>query len=57
MSYDQWKTASPYDDEIDFAEEAEKWLKRHKADQDSKDEHIHDTYWLIEGLVNLLDEL
>jgi hypothetical protein len=37
MSYDQWKTASPYDDEPDPAEEAEKmaakcekYLKAHK---------------------------
>ena len=29
MSYDQWKTASPYDDEPDPIEEAESWLKRH----------------------------
>ena len=26
MSYDQWKTASPYDDEPDVLEEAEKWM-------------------------------
>ncbi len=28
-SYDQWKTASPYDAEPDPIEEAEKWLNRH----------------------------
>ena len=27
MSYDQWKTASPYDDEPDVVEEAERFLK------------------------------
>lgn len=27
MSYDQWATASPYDDEIDWVEAAEKALK------------------------------
>ena len=27
MSYDQWKTASPYDDEPDPTEEAERFLK------------------------------
>ena len=27
-SYDQWKTASPYDDEVDWVEECEKMAKR-----------------------------
>jgi hypothetical protein len=27
MSYDQWKTASPYDDEIDVEEEIDKRIK------------------------------
>ena len=27
MSYDQWKTASPYDDDPDPIEEAERFLK------------------------------
>jgi len=27
MGYDQWKTASPYDDEPDLIEEAERFLK------------------------------
>jgi len=30
--YDQWKTASPYDDEPDPIEEAENWLERHPDD-------------------------
>ena len=31
MSYDQWKTASPYDSEPDPIEEAERWLSLHPA--------------------------
>ena len=33
MSYDQWKTATPYDDDPDVLEDAQKWLN-HVADQD-----------------------
>ena len=33
MSYDQWKTASPYDDEPDPIEEAEHWLKQHPEER------------------------
>jgi hypothetical protein len=32
MSYDQWKTASPYDDEPDPIEEGERWLASHPED-------------------------
>jgi hypothetical protein len=31
MSYDQWKTASPYDDDPDPIEEAEEFLKDHET--------------------------
>ncbi len=31
MSYDQWKTASPYDDEIDVEQEIDKYIKRIEA--------------------------
>jgi hypothetical protein len=31
VSYDQWKTASPYDDEIDVEEEIDKYIKRMEA--------------------------
>jgi len=30
MSYDQWKTASPYDDDIDPIEEGQRFLKDNK---------------------------
>ena len=32
MNYDQWKTASPYDDEPDPIEEAESWLSQNDDD-------------------------
>lgn len=31
QSYDQWKTASPHDDEIDVEEEINKYIKRIEA--------------------------
>jgi hypothetical protein len=30
MSYDQWITASPYDYEPDWIEDAELWMNEHK---------------------------
>ena len=30
MSYDQWKTASPYDDDPDLIQEAEKLLREYE---------------------------
>ncbi len=46
--YDQWKTASPYDDEPDFIEEAERFLKRNK---NNKDGEIECACWIIELLL------
>jgi hypothetical protein len=34
--YDQWKTASPHDDEPDPVEEAEMWLKRNPEKRDAE---------------------
>ena len=55
MSYDQWKTASPYDDEPDFVEEAEKWLKRNATDAESEDEETSDHWWMIKGLLDYIE--
>ena len=46
--YDQWKTASPYDDEGDPVQEAEKYLKN--GDDSSLE------YWIIEGLLSVLKD-
>ena len=55
-SYDQWITASPYDDEPDIIEEAEKWLKRNESLADNEDVNIRDAYWVIHGLRELIKE-
>ena len=36
QGYDQWKTASPYDDEPDVVEEAQRFLDDHKESSDSE---------------------
>ena len=51
MSYDQWKTASPYDDDPDVIEEAEKFLKEHEGNQDM------DIRWAMTIIQYLLDDL
>ena len=56
MSYDQWKTASPYDDEPDFVEEAEKWMKRHADFEMSPNEDERDLWWMIKGLCDYIEE-
>jgi hypothetical protein len=68
MSYDQWKTATPYDDEIDIIELAEKWLERNSAletipqssTQDNRSGDIGstlaETYALIKELTNYINE-
>lgn len=48
--YDQWKTASPYDDEPDFIEEAERWLKEN-AEKRKTDPEIERVSWIIELLL------
>jgi hypothetical protein len=51
--YDQWKTASPYDDEPDWVELAEKWLKRQREGQsEARDELIH----IVRGLMDYINE-
>jgi hypothetical protein len=56
MSYDQWKTASPFDDEPDFVEEAEKWMKRNSDFEHSPDEEKRDLWWMIKGLCHIIEE-
>ena len=50
--YDQWKTASPYDDEPDVIDEAERLLKH----LPQTDEHELKIYWVIENLLKYIDE-
>ena len=47
-SYDQTMTGSPYDDEPDWIQEAEKYLQN--SEQDNPECHI------INGLLDILDE-
>lgn len=37
--YDQWKTASPYDDDLDPIEEGERFLEQHKDYTEGKARH------------------
>jgi len=55
--YDQWKTASPFDDEIDFVAEAQKWLADHSEEgEPHQDQEVIDHYYLIRGLVDIIEE-
>ena len=54
MGYDQWKTASPFDDEPDFVEIAEKWLLTNNEASMSPDPDVSDHYWMIQGLVDYI---
>jgi len=58
MSYDQWKTASPYDDDPDYIQEAERFLKRNqeKADKGELRGDEEAAFWIIEGLLEIIDE-
>lgn len=58
QGYDAWKTASPYDDEIDYIDEAEKWLKNRKylEQEDPTTSGFAAAYWIIKGLLEYLDE-
>ncbi len=51
---DQYLTASPYDDEPDFIEEAEKILK-HIGDE-PQDGFEADVAWVIEGLLQIIED-
>jgi hypothetical protein len=52
---------NPSDDEPDFVEEAEKWLKQNQflENIDSEIPHIrwlHDIYWITKGLLTIIKE-
>ena len=49
-SYDQWVTASPYDDDPDYVEEAESWLSQHTETYHEDSELA----WAKEVIENLL---
>ena len=49
--YDQWKTASPYDDEISEIDEANRFLKEMEGVDDK------DIQWAYEIIRRLLDTL
>ena len=52
QGYDQWKTASPYDDEPDWVDEAENWCKVHPA-TDPESALIVE---IIKGLLLIIEE-
>jgi len=56
MSYDQWKTASPYDDELDVVEEAESWLKKHPNPQQGERCGALWAHTVIEMLLGFIED-
>ena len=63
MSYDQWKTASPYDDEPDPIEEAQRFIKAHAdwvgGDKEALQPDTRDVRWafdIIEQLVEIIED-
>jgi hypothetical protein len=58
MSYDQWKTASPYDDEPDPIQEAEMWLERNPEDPTADPDHDEKAYarLVIEMLLTFIKD-
>ncbi|GAF68015.1 unnamed protein product [marine sediment metagenome] len=55
--YDQWKTASPFDDEPDFVDEGEDWLKRNEQCANALERNpMTDAYWIIKGLLSYIEE-
>ena len=53
--YDQWKTASPYDDEPDIIEELEKTLKELNLKESDFTEFESRMHWLISETLEFLD--
>jgi hypothetical protein len=60
--YDQWKTASPYDDEVDWVEQAELWMNEHKwlesIDPESSglQGQLARVYQLVSGMADFISE-
>ena len=50
-SYDQWKTASPYDDDFDPIEEGERYLRDNPQPQDREPDRA---YQVIELLLEFI---
>jgi hypothetical protein len=52
--------SNPFDDEPDFVEEAEKWMKQNPAcaemDPDSSFGFMHEAFWIIKGLCDYIEE-
>jgi len=56
MGYDQWKTASPYDDDIDPIEEAERFIKDNEpAAITGEPVEVNRAYHVVEGLLEYID--
>lgn len=55
QNYDQWKTASPYDDEPDWVEEANNFMSLH-ANSEWFDEEFEKSLAIIEGLLEILKD-
>ena len=55
MSYDQWKTASPFDDEPDPIEEGEQFIKRNQEKR-KVDPEIDCACMCVEGLLQYIDD-
>jgi len=53
QGYDQWKTASPYDDEPDPIEEAQRFLEENK-DRRQKEQNLDYVCTIIEELLQLI---
>jgi|TARA_Y100000310_G_C20687469_1_gene820013 hypothetical protein len=53
-SYDQWKTASPYDDDPDPIQEAQAFLKRNPEPQ--AEGELQCACWIIELLLELIED-
>lgn len=57
MSYDQWKTASPYDDEIDVEEEIDKYIQKLEAQIIIGDRYnLHDVIRFLKDLKEWIPE-
>lgn len=61
-NYDQWKTASPFDDDDDFVEKGERWLQYNSHLKDLDPDmggilgELAQTFQVIDGLVDYIQE-
>lgn len=54
--YDQWKTASPYDNQPDYVEMARKYIKQHPGGDSVQGPEIEEAITIIEGLLSILND-